>query len=217
MDAEDRGAAGNLGATSGTAQRDLKFELYKLEYERAAIRYNDIYQALWQIFSYMSAISGALLAFGGDRFQENLFWFLTCSPLVFWFWGTYEPLNRYGTNCGERLGAIEEDLNKTYGTHMDHYRGFDRRTTTGVGFKRHRVRHIVGPIFLVLTLFWGYQAFRAVWTRCSGVPLLRERPSEVRIVTVDTEELKKLIEGAKSIGQTPPVPPKGAPAKTKTN
>ena len=216
MDSENKPAPGNVGVSGGTAQPDMKFELYKLEYERAAIRYEDIYKAVWQIFSYMTAISGALVAFGGDHFQENLFWFLASAPLVYWFWGTYVPLNTYGTSIGRRLSTIEEQLNSMYGVNLDHYRNFERRTAQG-GPKHLRVRHVAFPVFAVLTGFLIYQACRVVSARCAGTPLLRGKATEVNIVTVDTEELKKLIESAKSISQPPAVPPKAPSAKTKTN
>lgn len=216
MDAQNKGPAGNDADTGGSAQRDLKFELYKLEYERAAIRYEDIYKAVWQIFSYMTAVSGALLAFGGDRFQENLFWLLASAPLVYWFLGTYLPLNTYGANIGARLSAIEEQLNSDYGVSLNQYRSFEQRTTKG-GRKHLRVRHVVLPVFGLLTIFLIYQGVRAGSALCAGTPLIRERATEVKIVTIDTEELQKLIESTKGINQAPAIPPKDAPAKRKTN
>ena len=216
MDAADTPAAGNAGAPAQSSQRDLKFELYKLEYERAAIRYEDIYKAVWQIFSYMTAVSGALLAFGGDRFQENLFWSLASAPLVYWFIGTYIPLDAYGKNIGTRLSAIEEQLNTDYGVSLNQYRSFEQRTTKG-GRKHLRVSHVVWPVFGVLTIFLIYQGVRTGSALCSGTPLIREKGTEVKIVTIDTVELQKLIESAKSINQTPAIPPKEAPAKRKTN
>jgi hypothetical protein len=203
MNAEDKG-------------RDLKFELYKLEYERAAIRYEDIYKAVWQIFSYMTAVSGALLAFGGDRFQENLFWFLASAPLVYWFLGTYIPLNTYGTNIGARLSAIEGQLNSDYGVSLSQYRNFEQRKTKG-GPKHLRVQHFVFSVFGALTIFMIYQGARTGLARRAGGSLIRERAAEVKIVTIDTAELQKLIESAKAMNQTPAIPPKGAPAKGKTN
>ena len=101
------------GAGGRITQRDLALELYKLEYERAAIRYGVLApKAVWQIFSSVVAISGALLAFGGDHFQENLFWFLASTPLIYWFWSTYVPLDSYGRDIGTRLSGIEEQLNR---------------------------------------------------------------------------------------------------------
>jgi len=51
MNTADKPATGNAGAGVQNSQCDLKFEVHKLEYERAAIRYEDIYKAVWQIFS----------------------------------------------------------------------------------------------------------------------------------------------------------------------
>jgi hypothetical protein len=216
MDAANTPAAGNARVPVQSSQRDLQFELYKLEYERAAIRYEDIYKAVWQIFSYMTAVSGALLAFGGDRFQENLFWFLASAPLVYWFLGTYIPLNTYGANIGARLSAIEEQLNSDYGVNLSQYRSFEQRTTRG-GRKHLRVRHVVFPVFWALTIFLIYQGVRTGSALVTGTSLIRERGTEVKIVTIDTVELQRLIEGAKSINQTPAIPPKDAPAKREMN
>jgi len=216
MEPADTPAGGNAGAPVQNSQRDLKFELYKLEYERAAIRYEDIYKAVWQIFSYMTAVSGALLAFGGDRFQENLFWLLASAPLVYWFLGTYIPLNTYGANIEARLSAIEEQLNSDYDVSMNQYRSFEQRKTRN-GRKHLRVRHVVFPVFGALTIFLIYQGVRTGSALCAGTPLIREKGTEVKIVTIDTVELQKLIENAKSINQTPAIPPKDEPAKKKTN
>jgi hypothetical protein len=45
-------------------------DIYKMEYERCAQRYNDLYNAAWTNFSYMALISGGVLTFGGSRFVE---------------------------------------------------------------------------------------------------------------------------------------------------
>jgi hypothetical protein len=41
---------------------DTSFELLKLEYEKAAERYENVYRAMWQNFSYLSLISAGTLA-----------------------------------------------------------------------------------------------------------------------------------------------------------
>lgn len=207
---------GGVGGTTVTSGRnpssDAALELYKLEYERAAIRYEDIYKAMWQNFSYLAAVTGGILAFGGERFQDNLFWSLTCLPLVFWFWGTYMPLDRYGKNCGKRLKAIEEMLNKKYGTNLDHYRGFERRRSEKRWARIFKVRvvYIAAPLFLVLTGFFFWNLFQFIRT---GTPALREKTAEVKIVTVSSEELRTLLEKAASQDRAPT----GEEAKTKEN
>ena len=211
MAAEDNTELGSTGATVGSTKSDSKLELYKLEYERAAIRYEDIYKALWQIFSYLSAVTAALLAFGVDRFQPNLFWSLVCTPLLFWFWATYWPLNKYGDLCLDRLVEAEKLLNQNYKTELAHYTNFKNRRSEGL-----RVRYVVYFSFLVLHLIFLTNGCKACSAWRVGAPMIRERASDVTIVTVDTEELKKLIESTKSISQTPPVSPLSSSAKTKT-
>ncbi len=82
-------------------------EAYKLEYQLAASRYENIYKAIWQIFSYLAAISGALLTFGADHFQHNLLWVLASLPLFFWCVSTYLPMDRYGHSCLDRLAPVK--------------------------------------------------------------------------------------------------------------
>lgn len=194
----------STGGGGGNPQSDEKLQLYKLEYERAAIRYDNIYSALWQIFSYMSAISGALLAFGGDRFQEKVFWVLALSPLVFWYWCSFEPLNRYGTNCGTRLAQIEDTLNKLYVVQMDHYLAFGRRTNEGKP-QRHRVQFRVRLVFRSLSAIWLFLFVLVGWSAVTGHSLRRDKPTEVKIVTVNAAELKKLL-GSENQGDKTALP-----------
>lgn len=107
------------------------FELYKLEYERAAIRYEDIYKAVWQIFSYLAVSAGAILAFGKDALGAHLAGLIACIPLLVWFWATFEPLNRYGDKVEDRLANIESALNEKFGTSLRHYTDF-KTTHLGV-------------------------------------------------------------------------------------
>jgi hypothetical protein len=185
-------------------------ELYKLEYERAAIRYEDIYRAVWQIFSYLAAVTAALLTFGADRFQPNLFWSLVCVPLLFWFWATYWPLNRYGDICLDRLVEAEKLLNKKYTMELGQYTTFKARRSGGI-----RVRYVVYFAFFLLHAAFFGNACEAVSAWRAGQPMIREKATEVNIVTVDTEELKNLILGARSISQTTTTPPEAETAKTK--
>src|SRR6266536_3325472 len=85
-------------------------DIYKMEYERAAQRYNDLYNSAWTNFSYMALISGGLLTFGGARFVAAVTVFLACLPLLFWWAASFEPLNRYGDKVQDELKNIEEAL-----------------------------------------------------------------------------------------------------------
>lgn len=182
------------------SKSDAKLELYKMEYERAAIRYENIYSAMWQIFQYMAAISGALLAFGGDRIEQHWLAVLVCLPLTFWFFATYLPLDRYGNNVLDHLKTLEKSLNQDYKTNLSHFSGFDaRRKAAPLGEVRTWMVIMVVVLFLII----GSNLRTLITNRTSW---MRPTKSEVKIVTVSTEELKNLLEGSKSTGQ-PPVEP----------
>lgn len=84
--------------------------MYKMEYEKAAQRYNDLYNAAWTNFSYMALVAGGLLTFGGARFVAPLTVVLACLPLLFWWLASFEPLNRYGDKVQAELEGIEKAL-----------------------------------------------------------------------------------------------------------
>lgn len=200
-------------------------EAFKLEYQLAAARYENIYKALWQIFSYLAAVSGALLTFGGDHFQQNLLWVLASLPLFFWYLSTYLPMNYYGDLCLMRLVAVEADIYRESGADIKHYAHFSDNRSKGL-----RVRHIVHVFCIALGLILAVNGCKAVRACRNGVPLFREKSVETKPISLTVDELKRVMQHspptgqepeeakpAKSISQPPPIPPKGAPAKTKTN
>ncbi len=207
------GVGGTTVTSGGNPSSDAALELYKLEYERAAIRYEDIYRAMWQIFAYLTALSTALLAFGSESFQANLFACLVCLPLLFWFWATFLPLNRYGDECGKRLAAIENHVNNAYGTKLGHYQGFEGRRGTQL-WKKVRVRSAVVVFFFLLHLFFLWQATATFYEWRAHMPMLRKGSAEVKIITVSPEDLRKILEKAVPAEDTAPT---GAEAKTKEN
>jgi hypothetical protein len=200
-------------------------EAYKLEYQLAAGRYENIYKALWQIFSYLSAVTGALLTFGGDHFQQNFLWVLASLPLFFWYLSTYLPMNYYGDLCLMRLVAVETDINRESGADIKHYAHFSDNRSKGL-----RVRHIVHVFCIALGLILAVNGYKAIRACRSGVPLFREKSVETKPISLTADELKKLMEQspparqepqeakpARNISQTPAVPPKDAPTMKKTN
>lgn len=112
-----------------------QLELYKLEYEQLALRYENIYKAVWQNFSYMSALAAGFLVFVGrskDSFPLELVIFTALSPLVFWYCATFVPMNFYGDQAVKRLSEIEKHINKivfsddeTNG--LQHFQAFEQR------------------------------------------------------------------------------------------
>ena len=93
------------------------YDLKKLEYERAADRYDNIYKAVWQNFSYMAVLAAGILTFGSKSFDgahPSPLVALALTPLVFWFLATFLPLDHYGNETRERLKDIEEEINDIY-------------------------------------------------------------------------------------------------------
>lgn len=149
---------------------DPKLELYKLEYERGAVRYEDIYKSVWTNFSYMAIVAGGILTFGSNFFREHPNWLalLACLPLFFWYMATFIPLNYYGDEARRRLGRIEETVNQEYGTELSHYRnyasGAANRAARFTGPPSPHVRKFVWCFFLLLglaTVWFGLQICEA--------------------------------------------------------
>lgn len=199
---------------------------YKLEYQLAATRYENIYKAIWQIFSYLAAIAGAILTFGGDHFQHNFLWVLASLPLFFWCVSTYLPMDRYGHSCLNRLAKIEEEINGLSGSDIKHYRDFNPK---GKGLRSYllSVRLPVHVLCIALGFFFIVHGYLTIRAWCRNEPLIIRKSDKPISLTVD--ELKKLMQQSppagqapqaakppKSISQTPAAPPKSAPAKGKT-
>ncbi len=102
---------------------DSTLQLYKLEYEKGAERYDNIYRSMWTIFSYSTAVAAGLLTFGSDGIEPHGLICIAAIPLLFWFWTTYLPLDRYGNEVVNRLGEIEGLLNNRFGTNLGHFTG----------------------------------------------------------------------------------------------
>ncbi|MHC5761878.1 hypothetical protein, partial [Nostoc sp.] len=100
--------------TEITEQQQFKLELFKLEYVQAAQRYENIYKAIWQIFSYMAALTAAILAFASRNIPLLLVILIAPFPLVFWFFAIYLPMDNYGQQSRTRLSDIETNLNQEF-------------------------------------------------------------------------------------------------------
>jgi hypothetical protein len=117
-------------------QDERRFQLYRLEYEKAAERYENVYRSMWTIFSYLTAIAAGLLAFGAERIEPHALICLAALPLVFWFWTTYLPLDRYGNGAVARLAELEGLLNERFGAELSHFRGFAHPLSVFAGLVR---------------------------------------------------------------------------------
>ncbi len=104
-------------------------DLFKIEYEQAAQRYENIYKAIWQIFQYMALLSAGILTFGykATFFPPEIILFISLIPLACWFLAIYIPMNRYGKTTREHLEEIEGKLNDQFSQKywsITHYTNF---------------------------------------------------------------------------------------------
>lgn len=111
-------------------------QLYTLEYEKAAERYENVYRSMWTIFSYLTAIAAGLLAFGADRIEPHALICFAALPLIFWFWTTYLPLDRYGNGAVARLAQLERLLNNRFNIQLSHFSGFAHPLRVSAGLVR---------------------------------------------------------------------------------
>src|SRR2546428_2102470 len=165
-------------------------QLYTLEYQKAAERYDNIYRSMWTIFSYLTAVAAGILAFGADkRIEWHGLICIAAIPLLFWFWTTYLPLDRYGNDVLRRLGEVERLLNREFNTKLNHFNPCaDKEVSVFIGLwpalkaknvrdlwkQVRRARFAIGLIFIVLHILviWELKVFRN-----SGQPLFQEKPA----------------------------------------
>lgn len=188
---------------SNGAPPNPALEAYKLEYQLAAARYENIYKALWQIFSYLSVVTGALLTFGGERLQQNLVWLLASVPLLFWYFSTYLPLDRYGNLCLGRLAGIETDINGLSASIIKHYTIFNESRPKGFFSTVRRARFAVSLFAVLLGLVFVSNGYRVLQVLCRHEPLVYQKSSDTKPISLTVEELKKLIVQPPPNAQTP--------------
>ncbi|MDQ1591227.1 MAG: hypothetical protein QOG71_1854 [Pyrinomonadaceae bacterium] len=144
------------------SESDPVLELYKLEYEKAADRYENVYQSIWTNFSYTSLVAGGILTFGSASFDvKETAVLLACFPLFFWYLATFLPLNRYGDQAAERLQEIEAIVNWKYKTRLNHFTKFSMRAAGGMK-PLTSVRFALAIFFLLLfvvAVFLSYKIF----------------------------------------------------------
>ncbi len=178
-------------------------EAYRLEYQLAATRYENIYKAIWQIFSYLSAVAGALLAFGVSHFHRNLLWFLASFPLVFWYFSTFLPLNRYGDGCLKRLAAIEGEINRLSGASIGQYRDFRDKRSSGFWSRLRSVRLPVHILCAGLGLLFLVNGCKIILALRNNEPLVLPNLDQIKLISLTADDLKKLIQPSPPAVQTP--------------
>lgn len=110
-------------------------EYQKIEYEDASKRYQNIYQSIWQNFSYMAALAAGILTFASDSLALPLAACIALTPLIFWFLATYIPLDHYGQKIRKRLSIIETNINLVLPdrAHLGHYIEFSNNESDQQG------------------------------------------------------------------------------------
>src|SRR5690348_11268876 len=86
------------------SDRKLRFELHKLEYQIVTQRYENIYRAIWQNFSYMGAAAAGILAFGARTWPTPIACAVASIPILFWLVVTYVPMDHYARQARARAG-----------------------------------------------------------------------------------------------------------------
>jgi hypothetical protein len=127
-------------------------EFLRLEYSKGAERYENIYKAVWQNFSYMAVVSAAILTFVTKQPLKWPFESIVLAPLVFWFWATYVPMDKYGNDTRKRLADIEHQINEVFfpsvgDPQLIHYTNFKTPS-------RLRVKHVVWVAGLLVSFFF---------------------------------------------------------------
>ena len=192
---------------------DPVLELYKVEYDKGATRYENIYQAMWRIFSHVVVVSGAILSFGSDRLTPELLGFLVGLPLVFWFLSTYIPLDRYGNSTLERLRTIEATLNRLYGTQLDQFGQFINLRKGLVAFVR-RTQFFVWLFFVPLTVFTAVSARDVFCKWLRNEPLLVQQQPREFAIKLDSNQWTEFLKiSATGTKETTSKPVQGRKAK----
>ena len=187
---------------SNGAPPNPALEAFKLEYQLAATRYENIYKALWQIFSYLSAVTAAILTFGGDRFQPNLLWVLASLPLIFWYFSTFLPLDRYGNRCLDRLVGIEADINGLAGSSIKHYTNFKESRPPRFISNVRRARFSVSVFAIALILVFVWNTYAVIRASNHHEPLILRKSAD-KPISLTADELKMLMQPSPAPAQTP--------------
>lgn len=190
--------------SNGAPPPNPALEAYKLEYQLAASRYESIYKALWQIFSYLSVVTGAVLSFGAEHVQQNLLGVLASAPLVFWYFSTFLPLDRYGNRCLDRLVGIEADINGLTGSTIKQYTDFKQSRPPGFRSTVRRAKFSVSVFAIALILVFVWNLCGASRALCRHEPLVYPKSGEGKPISLTVDELKTLTRQAQPAVQAPP-------------
>ena len=87
------------------------------EYRECMASYRHTYATIWQAGGIFTAISAAVVALSAKLTlgeagagKPDLLALLAPIPFLFWWWGIFRPMNRYGEWRNDRLVEIEDEL-----------------------------------------------------------------------------------------------------------
>lgn len=187
-----------------TEQEKLIFEIFKLEYEQAAQRYENIYKAIWQIFSYMAVLAAAILTFGAraSNLPLAVAVLIALLPLLFWYSAIYIPMNFYGEQDRKRLADIEKNFNEEFlsnniNRYMNHYSGFykEAEKPNKEVKKLWRVKQAVNSWFVIIALIFVILVFNLkppVQVQRQDAQL-RELKSELGVLSQKLDSIESLL------------------------
>lgn len=93
-----------------------------IEYQECMESYRHTYDTIWQAGALFAALTVGLITFAQESIKE-----LSLLPIIFWCFGIFTPMNRYGELRNDRLVAIEQLLNATVpGLKMAHFSDYSR-------------------------------------------------------------------------------------------
>lgn len=176
------------GGAPGSDQNKPWLELLKLEYEKGADRYENIYKAIWLNFSYSVAVGAAILTFAAAKLRLDLLQFLALSPVVFWFVATFIPMNYYGELTRARLRQIEADINAVFfGDSGLGFRHFTKFAAARAFWRVGDVVHLTGGL---IGLYWIWQLASVLTVSHREKPLvLPAAPTVIRTTTAAAASL----------------------------
>ena len=139
------------------------FNAYLIEYQVCAETYRHTYQTIWQACAVFSVISAAMITIAKPEIQSYVQKF-SLLPIIFWYFGIFTPMNKYGEQRATRLAEIEDLLSSDISDlEMKHFRDFNkyRKKITllqRISQRRWRVNHfahLFGILIVICQiLFW---------------------------------------------------------------
>jgi hypothetical protein len=175
-------------------------QLLMLEYQKGAERYDNIYRAVWQNFSYMAVLSAAILTFGAKELSPPFLTFVALIPLVFWFLATFLPMDSYGEKTRSRLAAMEQQLNDIYfpkkgDPQLSHFLEFRQKTdkATETPWRVKTAVYVFGAVAIIACCIAFVLSVKAAHiTRNELAPAAITIGPNSSVVTLRTPQLEKL-------------------------